>query len=55
MMEAVSTSETSVSIHQIARRNIPENSHLHTVLGWFLRRFGESGFFFSGQNTQTSA
>jgi hypothetical protein len=29
MMEAVSTSETSVSIHQTTRRNIPENSHLH--------------------------
>jgi hypothetical protein len=28
MMEAVSTSETSVSIYQTARCNIPEDSHL---------------------------
>jgi hypothetical protein len=30
MMEAVSTSETSVNFYQTTRRNIPENSHLHT-------------------------
>jgi hypothetical protein len=30
MMEAVSTSETSVNIYQTAGRNIPEDSHLHT-------------------------
>jgi hypothetical protein len=30
MMEAVSTSETSVSICHTTRRNIPEHSHLHT-------------------------
>jgi hypothetical protein len=30
MMEAVSTSETSVSLYQPTRRNIPEDSHLHT-------------------------
>jgi hypothetical protein len=29
MMEA-RTSETSVNIYKPARRNIPENSHLHT-------------------------
>jgi hypothetical protein len=29
-MEAVSTSEMSVNFYQITRRNIPENSHLHT-------------------------
>jgi hypothetical protein len=29
MMEAVSTSETSVNIYQTTRRNIPEDSHLH--------------------------
>jgi hypothetical protein len=28
IMEAVSTSETSVSIYQITRRNIPGDSHL---------------------------
>jgi hypothetical protein len=28
MMEAVSTSETSVNLYQTARRNIPEDSHL---------------------------
>jgi hypothetical protein len=30
MIEAVSTSETSVNFYQTTRRNIPENSHLHT-------------------------
>jgi hypothetical protein len=30
MMEAVSSSETSVNIYQITRRNIPEDNHLHT-------------------------
>jgi hypothetical protein len=30
MMEAVSTSKTSVSLYQTTRRNIPEDSHLHT-------------------------
>jgi hypothetical protein len=29
MMEAVSTSETSVNFYQTTRRNIPEDSHLH--------------------------
>jgi hypothetical protein len=30
MMEAASTSETSVNFYQTTRRNIPEDSHLHT-------------------------
>jgi hypothetical protein len=30
MTNAVSCSETSVSIYQITRRNIPEDSNLHT-------------------------
>jgi hypothetical protein len=30
MMEAVSTSETSVNLYETTRRNIPEDSHLHT-------------------------
>jgi hypothetical protein len=30
MMEAVSTSETSVNSNQTIQRNIPEDSHLHT-------------------------
>jgi hypothetical protein len=30
MMEAVSTYETSVNFYQTTRRNIPEDSHLHT-------------------------
>jgi hypothetical protein len=30
MAEAVSTSETSFSIYQTTRRNIPEDTHLHT-------------------------
>jgi hypothetical protein len=31
MMEAVSTSETSVKYYRTTRRNIPEDSHLHTL------------------------
>jgi hypothetical protein len=30
MMEAASTSETLVNFYQATRRNIPEDSHLHT-------------------------
>jgi hypothetical protein len=30
MMEAVSTSEMSVNFYQTTRRNIPEDSRLHT-------------------------
>jgi membrane-bound lytic murein transglycosylase MltF len=30
MMEAVRSSETSVNFYQTTRRNIPEDSHLHT-------------------------
>jgi hypothetical protein len=30
MMEAVSTSQTSISIYRTAQGNIPEVSHLHT-------------------------
>jgi hypothetical protein len=30
MMEAISTSETWVNFYQTARRNIPEDSYLHT-------------------------
>jgi hypothetical protein len=30
MMAAVSTSQTSVNFYQTTRRNIPEDSHLHT-------------------------
>jgi hypothetical protein len=30
MMEAAITSETWVNFYQTARRNIPEDSHLHT-------------------------
>jgi hypothetical protein len=30
IMEAVSSSETSVNFCHTARRNIPEDSHLHT-------------------------
>jgi hypothetical protein len=31
MMEAASTSETSVNFYQTTRRNIPEDSHLHII------------------------
>jgi hypothetical protein len=30
MMEAVSTSKMSLNFYQTTRRNIPEDSHLHT-------------------------
>jgi hypothetical protein len=30
IMRAISTSEMSVNFYQTARRNIPEDSHLHT-------------------------
>jgi hypothetical protein len=30
MMEAASTSETSVNVYQTTRRNIPEDSYRHT-------------------------
>jgi hypothetical protein len=30
MIEAANTSETSVNFYQTTRRNIPEDSHLHT-------------------------
>jgi hypothetical protein len=30
VMEAASTSETSVNSYQTTRRNIPDDSHLHT-------------------------
>jgi hypothetical protein len=30
MMEAARTSETSVNFYHTTRRNIPEDSHLHT-------------------------
>jgi hypothetical protein len=32
MMEAASTSETSVNFYQTTRRNTPEDSHLHISL-----------------------
>jgi hypothetical protein len=32
MTEAASTSETSVNFHYTTRRNIPEDSHLHSHL-----------------------
>jgi hypothetical protein len=44
-MEAVRTSETSVSIYQTTRRNIPEDSHLHTCRRENLRsQLGSSVF-----------
>jgi hypothetical protein len=33
IMEAVSTSETSVNFYEITRRNIPEDSHLQLSSG----------------------
>jgi hypothetical protein len=40
MMEAVSSSVTSVNVHQTTRCNIPEDSHLHE---FFSLRIGSSG------------
>jgi hypothetical protein len=37
MMEAASTSETSVSFYESTRRNIPEDSHFHTRRGDYLK------------------
>jgi hypothetical protein len=31
MMEAASTSETSVNFYKTTRRNIPEDSHIHVM------------------------
>jgi hypothetical protein len=48
MMEAVSTSETSATFYQTARRNIPEDSHLNlasysrecfSVIGYYMNGF----------------
>jgi hypothetical protein len=36
IIEAVSTSETSVNLYQTTRRNNPEDRHLHTLLTHFL-------------------
>jgi hypothetical protein len=43
MLEAVNTSETSVSFYQTARRNIPENNHLRHkfILGVWKQRYNE--------------
>jgi hypothetical protein len=36
LMEAASTSETSVNFYETTRRNIPEDSHLHKIpVPWF--------------------
>jgi hypothetical protein len=42
MMEAANTSEPSVNFYQTTRRNIPEDSHLHTrCRTWNLTMFGQ--------------
>jgi hypothetical protein len=42
MMEAASTSVTSVNLHQTTQRNIPEGSHLHVLfLPLMLISFGQ--------------
>jgi hypothetical protein len=49
MMEAASTYETSVNFYQTTRRNIPEDSHLHTRLRENLKSLflyiGEEGVY----------
>jgi hypothetical protein len=53
MMEAASTSETSVNFYQTARRNNPEDSHLHTRHRENLksdeRKYVSAGFRWLGQ------
>jgi hypothetical protein len=43
-MEGISTSETSVNIYQTTRRNIPEDSHLHTRRRETMKKFGNDRF-----------
>jgi hypothetical protein len=45
VMEAVSTSEASASFHETARRNIPEDIHLHTSRCENLKSHPQSVFF----------
>jgi predicted lipoprotein with Yx(FWY)xxD motif len=48
VMKAVSTSETSVSIYQTTRRNIPEDSHLRTFYHFHNDHEGNSVFYTVG-------
>jgi hypothetical protein len=41
MMEAASTSETSVNFYQTVRHNIPEDSHLHSNESSAFRKAGD--------------
>jgi hypothetical protein len=52
MMEAVNTSETSVSFYQRIRRNIPEDSHLHTRLRENLESHEKKRYFTFGKHCQ---
>jgi hypothetical protein len=63
MMEAASTSEISINFYQITRRNIPEDSHLHTrcrenlksyLVFWLFTRVSEEHALlpFSGLNPE---
>jgi hypothetical protein len=50
MMEAGSTSETSVNFYQTKRRNIPEDSHLHNRSRENLKSHVNALFSFSPPN-----
>jgi hypothetical protein len=53
MMEAMNNSETSVNSYETTRRNIPEDSHLHTRRRenlksfWFYLATGKSQAFYT--------
>jgi hypothetical protein len=53
MMEAASTSETSVNFYQITRRNNPQDSHLNdlTLIVISITFFKESLFVLYGNST----
>jgi hypothetical protein len=43
MMEAVSTSETSINFYQTTRHNNPEDSHLHKEISLNKYQHGKKG------------
>jgi hypothetical protein len=45
MMEAASTSETSVTLYLTTRRNIPEDSHFHILFSFVRFRIAPRCFF----------
>jgi hypothetical protein len=54
MMEAASTFETSANFYQTTRRNIPEDSHLHTRRRENLKPHLQSVFLPEGERSSFS-